>query len=86
VGRDGWDSAADWNGDPMGGRRSEPTPVPSSRKNVEVVCCPHCQSVDVKKRDWRAGQAWAFWLCGGCGGSWKEPADVGGGGRKAALP
>lgn len=69
----------------MGGRR-ESTPVPASRRSVEVVCCPHCQSVDVNKRDWRAGQPFAFWKCSGCGGSWKEAAEVGGGGRRAALP
>lgn len=87
AGRDSWDSAADWNGDPIADRRGEraPTPLPASRRLVEVICCPACQSTDVRKRDWRAGSPWAYWLCGGCGGTWKEPAAVGKA-AKATLP
>lgn len=83
-GRDGWDSAAEWDGRDQG---PHPTPrpgLPPTRKTVEVVCCPACGSVSVGKRDWVAGDAMAHWQCRDCSSRWKEPTNVGSG--RAVIP
>lgn len=57
-----------------------------ARVVVEVVCCPHCTSLDVVKRDWRAGAATVTWQCRGCGVRWREPATTCAANLRAAVP
>jgi ribosomal protein L37AE/L43A len=57
-----------------------------ARTTVVVVCCPMCSSLDVLKRDWRAGAATVTWQCRPCRSRWREPAATGATGIRAALP
>lgn len=83
---DGWGAAADWTGDAAA--LPEPPPAPNtptaplatqgSRRLVQVVCCPACQSPLVSRDGARrAGDALAYWSCRECPATWKEAANVG---------
>ena len=62
----------------MGGYWSDERPAPvgnPARRLVEVLCCPHCQSLNAKRRA-QAGRV-VYWTCASCGAGWKEDAKVG---------
>jgi ribosomal protein L37AE/L43A len=63
-----WADLGGWNSADRGG-------LPPGRREVVVVCCPRCASLDVRR--YASKQEIAYWSCDGCQHSWKEPVVVG---------
>lgn len=62
-----------------------PTPIRvTNRTTVEAVCCPACQSIDVRKYKHYKDSVLTTWLCSDCNWTWREPAHIGR--VRAAVP
>ena len=59
----------DWSGG------ADNAPAPRGRRMVLVVCCPDCQSLDVRRHASKGIKG--YWSCQGCGEQWTESADTG---------
>ncbi len=67
-----WIDTAGWNDD---GDVPAPSIPPPGQRQVAVVCCPACQSLDVARYSTAASTS--YWRCAGCADTWKLPATVG---------
>ena len=74
----GWidDFTTGWS-DP--GPAPTPTPppapaAPTNRRPVMAICCPRCQSLDVRAT--RHTEVGSYWSCKACSHGWREPPGV----------